>query len=359
MEARRGALSGTVNAIKRDIEDICNSGKYYVTEELGQQFNVLANGLDHIKLDGYLMSTSADWQKGFDSSQIQAHAANTTGAIESLGATLYDYKSKMGNTSISQCQENEIRERHHWASQNLRNAEKQLTSYTHGAADRIKQFGNHIGVTDRYTGYRNNLTRGSREPFKLGVSWADGGVKGGQLFSSFNRSHTFNGMPTQRSVQSASPASVRFGVTQPRKMDTKGYQTIDSIYPRSNTMIADDIATSRSQPLQSLKTANTFNAGVTRSANFLSSARGHKNLCVQEQAGINMTFPGRTEYMTRYKSPPMDIETSHFTINPTPNFKLHGRPLGLTGYDSNSTEYQVRYEWPDGNRIVKLPWRRN
>ena len=42
--------------------------------------------------------------------------------IETLGATLFDYKSKMGTTAISQCQENEIRERHNWAMTNLNKA---------------------------------------------------------------------------------------------------------------------------------------------------------------------------------------------------------------------------------------------
>jgi len=72
--SRRNALSGTINAIKKDIEDICQSGNYYVTEEIGNEFNTLANGLDHLKLDGNLMSSSSDWQKGFDSSQVNAHA---------------------------------------------------------------------------------------------------------------------------------------------------------------------------------------------------------------------------------------------------------------------------------------------
>lgn len=44
--------------------------------------------------------------------------------LDSLAATLFDYKNKMGNTAISSCQENEIRERHHWAMQNLQNVEK-------------------------------------------------------------------------------------------------------------------------------------------------------------------------------------------------------------------------------------------
>lgn len=62
--------------------------------------------------------------------------------------------------------------------------------FTCGAADRIRQFGDHIGVTDRYTGYRNNLTRGTREPFKMGSSWMDKNTQGGYLRGSFGRSNS-------------------------------------------------------------------------------------------------------------------------------------------------------------------------
>lgn len=123
-------------------------------------------------------------------------------------------------------------------------------------------------------------------------------------------------------------------------------------------MFVDDAA-SRSQALANLKASNSLNASACNGQGFTAMPRGHKNLSVQEQAGINTTYPGRTEYMTRYKRPPQDVRTSDFIVNPTPNFKLHGRPLGLTTYTPSFTEYQTRYEWPDGNKIVKLPWRRN
>ena len=48
-----------------------------------------------------------------------------------------------------------------------------LDTSTYNAADRIRQFGDFVGVTDRYTGYRNNLTRGSREPVRMEPKWAD------------------------------------------------------------------------------------------------------------------------------------------------------------------------------------------
>lgn len=38
-----------------------------------------------------------------------------------------------------------------------------MAPYAHVSIDRIRQFCDHIGVTDRYTGYRNNLNRGQRD----------------------------------------------------------------------------------------------------------------------------------------------------------------------------------------------------
>jgi hypothetical protein len=84
---------------------------------------------------------------------------------------------------------------------------------------------------------------------------------------------------------------------------------------------------------------------------------GH--LSVQEQAGINTTFPGKSEYMQRYTPAKHKPVASDFLINPTPDLSVHGRPLGKGRYDPNFTEYQTRYEWPSCAKITKLPWLRN
>lgn len=139
-----------------------------------------------------------------------------------------------------------------------------------------------------------------------------------------------------------------------------GYQTIDSIYPRSNTFY-ETSAPTVSQKLQETKALNAFNAvprESTKMAATFTQPRGMQYMSVQEQAGINTKFPGRTEYMTKYEQPPPDVATSAFNINPTPNFHLHGRPLGTDTFDPSNTEYQVRYEWPDSNKIVRMPWLR-
>ncbi|VDI78448.1 Hypothetical predicted protein, partial [Mytilus galloprovincialis] len=138
------------------------------------------------------------------------------------------------------------------------------------------------------------------------------------------------------------------------------YQTIDSIYPRSNTF-HQSTGPAVSWKLNETKAENSLNKFPRESpyqTMTTTDPRGMQCMSVQEQAGINTRFPGPTEYSTKFERPPMDIPTSAFNINPTPNFHLHQRPLGTETYDAVNTEYQVRYEWPDSNKIVRMPWLR-
>ena len=64
-----------------------------------------------------------------------------------------------------------------------------MEPFTANASDRIKQFGDAMGVTDRYTGYRANLTRGTRDPFKMETKWVDPSGELG-LMNSLTRSNT-------------------------------------------------------------------------------------------------------------------------------------------------------------------------
>jgi hypothetical protein len=60
------------------------------------------------------------------------------------------------------------------------------------------------------------------------------------------------------------------------------------------------------------------------------------------KAGINLTFPGETEFMERYKKPE-ELPYSPFVINPQPDFTLTGRPLARLIPDSFQSEYTRRY----------------
>ena len=94
------------------------------------------------------------------------------------------------------------------------------------------------------------------------------------------------------------------------------------------------------------------------------------------KAGINVTYPGQTEFMDRYKKPG-DIPYSPFQINPQPDFTLPGRPLARLVPDSFNSEYTRRYisvvcslrfpiiihsfsyVFPDSSKVEKFPWLRS
>ncbi|CAF1559346.1 unnamed protein product, partial [Adineta steineri] len=59
------------------------------------------------------------------------------------------------------------------------------------------------------------------------------------------------------------------------------------------------------------------------------------------KAGMVTKFPGKTEFMDRYKKP-QHVPYSDFTINPQPDFTLPGRPLARVIPDSFNSEYTRR-----------------
>ncbi|GFR61323.1 beta propeller repeat TECPR [Elysia marginata] len=384
------ALIHATKSARGEIQDILMSGNYYVTEEIARELSAINNALEHLSLDGTFLSTSADWQKkpgNFAPNQITGHMSGAMCTINQVGNKLAELKGRLGTRVVQEKQENELRELHQWAVSSLKNSQKELEPYTYDAADRIKQFGDSIGVTDRYTGYRQNLTRGTRDPFKMQSTWMDPSGQLG-LMNNLTRSHTTVGSPAldQRVASrgmrptasldctqfgpvppsniGAMKKQIRFGTANPPMRVTKGYRTIDSLYPKSSACM-DGGAAPGSAVMNEVKSLNAKNAcaqyeRMEQQANRCAAPRQpYEELSVQEQAGINTTFPGKTEYMQRFKAPDTDLPTPDFKINPSPNFAIYGRPMQRACYIPSFTEYQTRYEWPDSEKIVKLPWLRN
>jgi len=59
------------------------------------------------------------------------------------------------------------------------------------------------------------------------------------------------------------------------------------------------------------------------------------------KAGINLTYPGITEFRDRFGKP-ADLPIAPFIINPQPEFTLTGRPLARLVPDSFNSEYTRR-----------------
>lgn len=49
------------NTVKGQINDMANSGHYYVTPEINRELRHINNGIDHIRLDNQFLNTSPEW----------------------------------------------------------------------------------------------------------------------------------------------------------------------------------------------------------------------------------------------------------------------------------------------------------
>ncbi|XP_013380102.1 uncharacterized protein LOC106151404 [Lingula anatina] len=343
------ALLGSVHTLKHDVNDVLRSGQYYVTDELARKAYDIDNSLNHLKFDQNLLATSKEWKQGFDQDKLMQEHMGATHAGQHVQQAFFDLKNSMSGKALDGKQENEIREAHHWADKTLEASQEALSPYALNAHNRIQQFSDHIGVTDRFNGYRHMLTRGSRDPVVLGMSWLD--TKRNAYNSSLNvgwrANHPSSG---QQMSYGAVPGNQRGYSTDKGHI---GARELHQTYMGTNKSLQRRVGSTGGER-QTSGTMDHLQAYNTT----MITANGPKTQSVQESCGINMTFPGKTEYMVRYKRPPLDPKTSDFLINPTPNFMASGRPLMKGQYESSFTEYQTRFEWPDSRKIVKLPWLR-
>ncbi|XP_074662331.1 uncharacterized protein LOC141914891 [Tubulanus polymorphus] len=312
-------FTGLSRTLKADINEVIGSGKHYVTPELEREFRSINNGVEHLKLDSTL--------HGGNSTLLQQRS----GAVQTLNnanGVMNNYKLTMDKNNLAKMQENEIRELHHHHMQNLLNVKGDMRPYAKESYNRIRQFSDQIGVTDRYTGYRNNLTRGSRNPFQLDTYWMRDFNKNKPVFNSDG---------------------------YPRAMTAAGYHNTFNQYTMSNKPNRQPDIGIQSQLIRPATTQSAVPVKKleTRGQHL---DKGPNTQSIQEACGINMIFPGKSEYKTRYSRPPPDEKTSPFIINPAPNYHIYGRPLAKQQFDPSYTEYQTRYEWPDGSKIIKLPW---
>ncbi|ESO84905.1 hypothetical protein LOTGIDRAFT_235976 [Lottia gigantea] len=356
MYASRNPVTSEINTVKSDIKDILQSGNYYCTEEIANELTKINNGLDHINLDDNILTTSRTWQNNFDPRQTMAHRNNLVSTMDKTSAMLFDLKSQLNMDKLKDKQENELREKHEWALNNLDQVQQNIDPFAATAANRIHQFSDHIGVTDRFTNYRNNKMR-VPQPTRTQT----------QQMMRLERARTSIGTPLAdlRTKRYGTMGSrIQYGDFKPPEKVYKGYRTIDSLYPRSTTMIKPGVTAQPSftQTLSDIKTINSLNAmDQTKTKEMKSqqllTASLTNTKSAAERAGINVIFPGTTLYSDEYIPPNLNLPTSHFVINPRPNFVVDGRTLGRSEIlPPTSSEYQSRYAWPQGSQMRKLPW---
>lgn len=76
-------------------------------------------------------------------------------------------------TTVQNKEENQLRELHSWACDSLMNYLQNLQPFASGSYARLDNIAHHLGVTDRYIGYRHNLSRSGNQPLNVHTVWAD------------------------------------------------------------------------------------------------------------------------------------------------------------------------------------------
>lgn len=316
-----GSIYNISTNLKRDVSQFTRSGAHYVTPNMARELDQIGSGADHIRLDHSFLTSSKDFRNNFNPQIIAWEKSGAANAMHDVNAVVSTARDEMQSSRLVTLDNASIDKRHQIALNNIVDNEREMIPFVHNSVRRIQHFCDHVGVTDRYTGYRNNLNRGNRDPLRLGYSWLD--------------TRTKNPHGTM-----ADPGWV-----------PGNYSSAFARQVYSEAKLRD-VA---SAPVGAYPTQG--DADLTGHPTYGSLKKNLPSRSIQERCGINMTFPGITEYKKRY-SQSLDTPCKDYLINPSPNFAYVGRPMGIYEPTPNFTEYQTRFEWPDGTRIVKLPWLR-
>ncbi|VDD75493.1 unnamed protein product [Mesocestoides corti] len=234
-----------------------------------------------------------------------------------------------------------MRSADNWAINELKGLRDELKPLAEEAKKRTRQFLDTYGVTNRYTGFRNNLGY----------------------------------------IGCADPSSeIDTALTNPPR---------PPIAPRWNMGVEDGRA-------KAVECTNYIAPEDTECERLERAVRKCqvKQRCEDpvEAAGIVCKFPGKTEYQDAYVYPPLHeipngllnppkthrsvseqppgirgrgsevelncerIRSKGYLINPTPNYLKHWKPNTGKPYMVRESEYRDRYKWPQCGEIRVCPW---
>ncbi|PAA60580.1 hypothetical protein BOX15_Mlig034436g1 [Macrostomum lignano] len=306
------AFDCTVRAAHRSVLETCDPERYQLTQPVCQQLSAVDNGLRHMKLDNHFLDRSELWRQRVPCSEVAEHRERSTDALRRGEAFLQDYRAAMSKEFAETLTDGQSAANQSAALDGLRGFRREFDPNALAAHNRVQRFCDWVGVTDRFTGYRNNLTRGSREPLRFDPQWRRGDADFPRLcHPKFVPETLANSGPPQR-----------FNLRQ--KSAPLCRRTFDCV-----AASCDD----QQQPQQ--------------------------QRTPQELAGIPTKFPGTTEYKDRYLRPKTASTKFDYVINPQPDFSVIGRPLMKAEPEARTTEYEDRYLWPDSRNLQPLPWSRN
>lgn len=328
-------LDRDIRNLQTTFNQILTSGTHYLTQEITSHVQLINNALDNIKLDHEFRRSSKNWSKQFDANEMQTDRAYVQQIIRQGEDLIRELNTYLHTTTVQNKEENQLRELHSWACDSLKNYLNNLQPFASGSYARLDNIAHHLGVTDRYTGYRHNLTRSGNQPLNVHTVWAD------------------------RKLPRVGTAG-RHQSTPDWKQSVHAYRH----YGPSVTTTSNPLTANHNQKLlgylQTKAQPSTELRRPTTTPNFMSRSMISESDLDREvrKAGINLIYPGKTEFMDRYTKP-AELPISPFTINPQPDFSLPGRPLARLVPDSFNSEYTRSYVFPDATKVEKFPWLRS
>lgn len=298
----------TVSGAHDSLRVTCDPQRYQLSDPACRHLSAIDNGLSHMKLDNHFLANSQLWRQQVPSSEVVEHQARSTDALQRGQTFLRDYRSAMNRDFVSGLTDGQATANHAAALSGLHSFRQDFDPNAKSAHDRVQRFCDWVGVTDRFTGYRNNLTRGSREPLRFDPQWRRGDPQLPSLCHPKFVPETLHGGEAQR-----------FNLRH------------------------------KSAPVPSRRSEATAAA----------AGSSQRDRTPQEFAGIVTKFPGSTEYKDRYQRPKTGRATFDYTINPHPDFSVIGRPLLKAVSEPRKTEYVDRYLWPDSKNLQPTPWKKH
>uniref|UniRef100_A0A1I8HQ41 DUF1311 domain-containing protein n=1 Tax=Macrostomum lignano TaxID=282301 RepID=A0A1I8HQ41_9PLAT len=168
------AFDCTVRAAHRSVLETCDPERYQLTQPVCQQLSAVDNGLRHMKLDNHFLDRSELWRQRVPCSEVAEHRERSTDALRRGEAFLQDYRAAMSKEFAETLTDGQSAANQSAALDGLRGFRREFDPNALAAHNRVQRFCDWVGVTDRFTGYRNNLTRGSREPLRFDPQWRRG-----------------------------------------------------------------------------------------------------------------------------------------------------------------------------------------
>ncbi|CAF2034134.1 unnamed protein product [Rotaria magnacalcarata] len=316
-------LDKDIQNLQSNFTQILTSDCHYTTSEIINHIKLINNALDNIKLDYEFQRASKSLAKQFNSDEMKFNETNLKELVTKGSELAQQLNIKLHSVALKKKEHNQIREIHNWACDSLLEYLQSLSPHASGSYSRLDNIAHHLGVTDRYVGYRNNLTRYVKQPIDIHKIWTDRKLPETTTpdWKDWAYSFQHNGSsPNLHQQSSIDKQQFSEPIGTPLPADTGPFNTRKPIKSRSFIYASD------------------YNTHLIK-------------------AGINLNYPGGTETAHRFaklkelsRSPSLAVAQADYTSL--------GRPLSYLISEPAPTEYSKSYTFPDSSKIERYPYLR-